>query len=73
MNNQFMYSDLSTCPRYAQKKIKNVSIAYSRISIMKKNLKPFIVPFFNLCNKLILYVEFIILIDITFLRDYNLL
>lgn len=40
---------------------------------MKKNLKPFIVPFFNLCNKLILYVEFIILIDITFLRDYNLL
>ena len=60
-------------PRYAPEKIKNVSIAYSRISIMKKNLKPFIVPFLNLCNKLILYVEFIILIDITFLRDYNLL
>ena len=73
MNNQFMCPDLARCPRYALDKIKNVSFASSRISIMKKNLKPFIVPFFNLCNKLILYVEFIILIDITFLRDYNLL
>lgn len=73
MNNQFMYSDLSTCPRYAPEKIKNVSIAYSRISIMKKNLKPFIVPFFSLCDKLIMYVEFIIFIDIMCLCDYNLL
>ena len=48
MNNQFMYFDVSPCPRYAPEKIKNVSIAHSRISIMKKNLKPFIVPFLSL-------------------------
>ena len=73
MNNQFMNSDVSPCPRFTPEKNKNSSITHSRIYIMKKNLIPFIVPFFNLCDKLIMYVEFIILIDITLLSDYNLL